>query len=65
MSNLLARAFALAETGKYSTVTQIRKELTKEGFSQFQLSQLSGKELTRKLRARIVAVRSGGHTSEG
>jgi hypothetical protein len=66
MSNIdfLARAYALADTGDYSTVTQIRKALTKEGFSLFQLSQLAGKELQGKLGQRIAAARSRSRKSE-
>ena len=60
MSNIdfLARAYALADTGKFATVTEIRKALTNEGFSLWQISQLAGKELQSRLRERIAAARS-------
>ena len=66
MSNidLLTRAYALADTGEYSTVSQIRSALTKEGFSLWQLTQLAGKELQGSLRDRIAAAKVGRKTSE-
>ena len=65
MSNVdfLERAFALADTGEYLTVSEIRKGLIKEGFSLWQLSQLAGKELQSSLRERIAAARSA-HRAE-
>lgn len=67
MSNvdLLARAYALADTGNYSTVTQIRNALSKDGFSSWELSQLSGKELAGKLRARMSAAKASSRPVEG
>ena len=60
MSNIdfLARAYAHADSGEYATVTEIRKALTKEGFSLWQISQLAGKELQSRLRERIAAARA-------
>jgi len=60
MSNIdfVRRAFELADSGKYSRVSEIRAVLAREGFSLRQLSQLSGKQLAQNLRARIAAARS-------
>ena len=59
MSNIdfVRRAFELADSGKYSRVSEIRAVMTSEGFSLRQLSQLSGKQLAQDLRARIAAAR--------
>jgi len=58
MSNhFLLRAFDLADSGKYSTVSEIRAVMAREGFSLAELSQLSGRQLTRQLRARMAAAR--------
>lgn len=60
MSNhdFIRRAFELADTGIYARVSEIRTVMTREGFTLRQLSQLSGKELARKLKARILAARA-------
>jgi hypothetical protein len=55
--NFLARAFELADSGKFSRITRIRVALAREGFTLRQLSQLGGKELSKELRARIAATR--------
>ena len=59
MSNteFIRRAYALADSGKYSRVSEIRAALAREGFSLHQLSQLSGKQLALNLKARIAAAR--------
>jgi len=59
MSNtdFIRRAYALADSGKYSRVSEIRAVMAREGFSLRQLSQLSGKQLAQNLRARIAAAR--------
>jgi len=54
-NDCIARAFELADTGKYTRISQIRVVLGQEGFSLWQLSQLAGKDLAGKLRARIAA----------
>jgi hypothetical protein len=57
MSNhdFLQRAYELADSGEYSRVSQIRATLVREGFSLHALSQLSGRQLARQLKARIAA----------
>ena len=62
MSNteFVRRAYELADSGKYSRVSEIRAVMAREGFSLRQLSQLSGKQLALQLRTRIAAARSGG-----
>jgi hypothetical protein len=48
--NLLERAFELAATGEYSTVTQIRFALRKEGYEAVE-PQLVGPMVRRQLRS--------------
>jgi hypothetical protein len=57
MSNIefIRRAYELADSGKYSRVSEIRVVMAREGFSQRQLSQLSGRQLALHLKARIAA----------
>ena len=59
MSNneFLSRAFAPADSGKYARVSEIRAVMTREGFSLRELSQLSGRHLSRQLKARISAAK--------
>ena len=51
---MLERAFALARTGDYSGVAEIRAQLKVEGYS---LSQLEGRSLSRQLRDLCLASR--------
>jgi len=57
MSNndFIKRAQELADSGRYSRVTEIRAVMAHEGFSLWQLSQLSGKQLSQQLKARMAA----------
>jgi len=59
MSNteFIRRAYELADSGKYSRVSEIRAVMAREGFSLHQLSQLSGKQLALNLKTRIAAAR--------
>jgi hypothetical protein len=59
MSNIefIKRAQELADSGRYSRVSEIRAAMAREGFSLWQLSQLSGKQLAQNLKARIAAAR--------
>jgi hypothetical protein len=50
----LERAFALAKSGKYTTVPEIRKRLVQEGYS---VAQITGVALSKQLRALIRAAR--------
>jgi hypothetical protein len=50
----LERAFALAKSGEYATVPDIRKRLAKEGYS---VAQITGVALSTQLRALIRAAR--------
>jgi hypothetical protein len=50
----LERAFALAKSGEYATVPDIRKRLAKEGYS---VTQITGVALSKQLRALIRATR--------
>ena len=50
----LERAFALAKSGEYDTVPDIRKRLAKEGYS---VAQITGVALSKQLRALIRAAR--------
>ena len=54
-NEFLSRAFELADSGKYARVSEIRAVMTHEGFSLRELSQLSGRHLSRQLKARISA----------
>ena len=56
-TEFVRRAFELADSGKYSRVSEIRAVMAREGFSLRQLSQLGGKQLAQNLRARIAAAR--------
>jgi len=60
MSNntFIQRAQELADSGRYSRVSEIRAAMAREGFSLWQLSQLSGKQLALQLKIRISAARS-------
>jgi hypothetical protein len=62
-SKFIERAFELADSGKYSRVSEIRAVMTREGFSLRELSQLSGRHLARQLRAKIAA--AGSKTRAG
>jgi len=59
MSNIefIKRAQELADSGRYSRFSEIRAAMAREGFSLWQLSQLSGKQLAQNLKARIAAAR--------
>jgi hypothetical protein len=50
----LERAFQLAKSGKYLSMSEIRKKLKKEGFS---LVQIEGGALTKQLRELIKSSR--------
>ena len=50
----LERAFELAKSGDYETVSDIRKKLNSEGYS---ADQVSGRTLQRQLRELIEAAR--------
>jgi len=50
----LERAFALAKSGEYQGMADIRLQLKAEGYT---LSQLEGRTLTRQLQALCVAAR--------
>jgi hypothetical protein len=47
--NLIERAFALASTGEYATVTEIRMALRKEGYEAVE-PQLVGPHMRKQLR---------------
>jgi hypothetical protein len=57
MSNteFIRRAYELADSGRYSRVSEIRAVMAREGFSLRQLSQLGGRQLALHLKARIAA----------
>jgi hypothetical protein len=57
MSNIefIKRAQELADSGRFSRVSEIRAAMAREGFSLWQLSQLSGQQLAQNLKARIAA----------
>ena len=51
MANVIERAMALAMSGQHTTLRAIRAALRKEGFIQYELASLSGREIQRQLRA--------------
>ena len=51
---LLERAFALAESGRVRTIKDIRITLMREGFTYFDLGQLSGTTLSKQI-AHVIA----------
>jgi len=57
MSNngLLEEAFAYAESGKALSISDIRAHLAGKGYSQAEVSQLSGHSLSKQLMDRIKA----------
>jgi hypothetical protein len=60
---VLERAFSLARTGAYRTVTDIRMALAREGYSDVQ-SQLSGYAIRNDLR-RLMRAAFGERTATG
>lgn len=56
----IERAFALAESGAYATVDEIRGQLKREYFEQVE-AHLAGASITRQLRALCDEARAGGH----
>jgi hypothetical protein len=54
----LKRAFALADSGDVRTIDDVRLALLREGYSNIELSQLSGKALSQQLHARMTAAQS-------
>jgi hypothetical protein len=52
--DFLERAFALAKSGNVRTIHGIRGTLLGEGYSNREAAQLSGRALSRQLRARMV-----------
>jgi hypothetical protein len=54
-STVLERAFALAASGNYPSVTDIKKVLKSEGYD---LAQVTGSTLLKQLRGAIVSTRS-------
>jgi hypothetical protein len=55
-STTIERAFELARSGRYATVTSIRKQLRLEGYQE--KSQLQGRALYGQLRLLILAQKS-------
>jgi hypothetical protein len=55
---LLERAFALAESGRVRTIKDIRTTLMREGFTYFDLGQLSGTTLSKQIARAIAAAKS-------
>ena len=51
---ILERAFELADSGEFESITDLQKRLKSEGYT---LDQLSGRTLTRQLKARMVAAK--------
>jgi hypothetical protein len=51
----LERAFELARSGRYQNVEQVKRAISAEGYVR---QQVDGRELSRQLRAIIVAARS-------
>lgn len=64
MSNVdfLRRAFELADSGNYSSVSSIRAALVREHFTLHQLSQLAGRQLSKQLRDRMTAAQKSKNT---
>ncbi len=52
----LERAFILAQSGKFASVQDVKKQLRAEGFS---VDQITGRALSRQLTALIKAARPG------
>ena len=55
---LLERAFALAQSGNIRSVKDIRVTLMREGFTYFDLGQLSGTTLSKQIAHTIASVKS-------
>jgi hypothetical protein len=54
-NNLLEAAFAYAESGKAFSISDIRAHLAGKGYTQAEVSQLSGHALAKQLMDRIKA----------
>ena len=52
-NNLLEEAFAYAESGKALSISDIRAHLAGKGYTQVEVSQLSGHSLSKQLMDRI------------
>jgi hypothetical protein len=53
----IERAFELAATGRYVTVTEIKRKLMREGY---EYEQVAGPVLSKQLSAAITKARNGG-----
>ena len=60
---LLETAFALAESGKVSDITDVRTRLMRQGFSYADLGQFSGTTLSKQIIARIASAKIKPPTS--
>ena len=58
-ATLIERAFALAASGRFRTVGEIRAQLHVEGVSHIELTELSGLTIRRQLRAALNEARKG------
>jgi hypothetical protein len=54
MEDIIQRAFELAKSGRYLSISQIREELHKQGYSYWELRAITGSSVQRQLRLLIV-----------
>lgn len=58
----LERAFELARSGKYTSITDLKRDLASEGYA---ANQIEGFSLSRQLRELMMAARAGGDHRQG
>ena len=61
LSNLIEKAYLLAGSGRFLSVSDIRSHLHREGFTHFELTALNGKAMRKELRKRIEAATVAAH----
>jgi hypothetical protein len=53
LADLIEKAFALAATGEFRSIVDIRAELHRQGFTHYELTTLSGRAMIKTFRAEI------------
>lgn len=62
LSNLIEKAYLLAGSGRFLSVSDIRSHLHREGFTHFELTALNGKAMRKQLRKLIEDSTTGRRT---
>lgn len=64
-TNLIQKAYLLAASGRFSSIGDIRNELHREGFSQFELTALNGRAMHKQPRKLIEGATAAAARGEG